>query len=235
VEEEDGRSQKEIRRKKLSLSLFCCECGRGFVFLAQFWFPGGLLSPPPPPPLLFLLVPVHTRNSTLAVFLPSFNILCTPLLSLLHLVFVWESNSLLISRFGSYFLVVLAKRSFLSYLVFVCLSLSRCNRSVSKNCISFPVQRICCDSFHCICHWRQIHSIFIFLLPLSLSLSAGYELLFFSPSLSLSAVCSRSLGLRRRLCIRRWDWTAGIVHRVFDLRTKKGKWAGKSKSFSATL
>jgi hypothetical protein len=155
------------------------------------------------------------------------------LLFLLHLVFVWESNSLLMSRFGSYFLVVLAKRSFVSYLVFVCLSLSRCNRSVSKNCISFPVQQICCDSFHCIWHWHQIHSILFFLL--SLSLSAGYELLLFAPSLSLSAVCSPSLPLRRRLCIRRWDWTAGIVHRVFDLRTKKGKWAGKSKSFSATL
>ncbi len=135
------------------------------MFLAQFWFPGGLLSPRRRP-LLLLLVPVHTRNSTLAIFLPSFNILCTPSLFLLHLVFIWESNSLLISRFGSYFLVVLAKRSFLSYLGFVWLSLSRCNRSVSKNCISFPVQQICCDSFHCLS--QQVTN-FFFLLPLSLS------------------------------------------------------------------
>jgi hypothetical protein len=55
------------------------------VFLAQFWFPGGLLSPRPRPLLLPVAV-VHTRNSTLAIFLPSFNnILCIPLSFLLHL------------------------------------------------------------------------------------------------------------------------------------------------------
>jgi hypothetical protein len=180
-----AESERNQTEEALALSLFCCGCGRGFVFLGQVWFPGGLLSPRPPQ----VLVPVHTRNSTLAIFLPSFNILSTPLLFLLLLVFVWESNSLLISRFWSYFLVVLAKRYFLSYLVFVCLSLSRCNRTVSKNCISFPVQQICCDSS--IVFAIDIRFIAFYFL-LSLSLSAGYELLLFF-SLSLSQCSLQSL------------------------------------------